>query len=36
MVGQIPKFCSNFNKIALNESFIQQFVNDIGSQIDDL
>ena len=36
MVGQIPKFCSNYNRVVLNESFIQQNINDIGSQIEDL
>lgn len=36
MVGQMPKICSNFNKIIINESFIQQNINTIDSQLDDL
>jgi|LauGreDrversion4_2_1035121.scaffolds.fasta_scaffold03346_3 DNA-directed RNA polymerase beta' subunit len=36
MVGQMPTICSSFNKIVLNESFIQQNINDINSQLNDL
>ena len=36
MVGQMPTICSSFNKIVLNESFIQQNINDINSQLNDI
>ena len=36
MVGQMPKVCSNYNKIIINESFIQQNLNNIDVQLDNL
>lgn len=36
MVGAMPKFCSSYNKVCLNENFIQDNINDINSQLSDL
>ncbi len=36
MIGNIPKFCSNYNKVVLNESFIQQNIVNMESQLGDL
>ena len=36
MVGQMPKFCSSYNSICINEEFINSNLSDISSQLENL
>ncbi len=36
MVGQMPKFCSSYNSVCINEEFINSNLNDISSQLENL
>lgn len=36
MVGQMPKFCSSYNSVCINEEFINSNLSDISSQLENL